>query len=151
MVLTDLRMPSVDGMEVLRAAQRLAPETQVIVMTAYGTIESAVGGDPARAPTTSSRSRSRRTSSSCASRRRSRSGGLLGEVSLFAGEFRKRYGLEHVVGRSAAMRDVLDRVLRVGPDRRDRPRDRRVRHRQGARRARHPRREPARGQAVRAR
>ena len=29
-------------MEVLRAAQQLAPETQVIVMTAYGTIESAV-------------------------------------------------------------------------------------------------------------
>jgi two-component system response regulator HydG len=40
---------------------------------------------------------------------------LLGEVKLHAEEFRRRYGLEHVVGRSPAMREVLDRVMRVGP------------------------------------
>src|SRR5512133_438812 len=41
-VVTDLRMGAVDGMEVLRATLEIAPTTQVIVMTAYGTIESAV-------------------------------------------------------------------------------------------------------------
>jgi two-component system response regulator HydG len=40
---------------------------------------------------------------------------LVGEVSLLSGELRKRYAFEHIVGRSAAMRDVLDRVLRVAP------------------------------------
>ena len=41
-VLTDLRMPGMDGMELLRASRQAAPETEVIVMTGYGTIESAV-------------------------------------------------------------------------------------------------------------
>jgi two-component system response regulator HydG len=40
---------------------------------------------------------------------------LLGEVSLLAGEFRERYGLAHIVGRSAALRELLDRVVRVAP------------------------------------
>jgi two-component system response regulator HydG len=42
MVITDLRMGSVDGMEVLRAARRISPNTEVIVLTAYGTVESGV-------------------------------------------------------------------------------------------------------------
>jgi two-component system response regulator HydG len=40
---------------------------------------------------------------------------LLGQVSLHAGEFRDRNGLEHVVGRSAALREVLDRTVRIAP------------------------------------
>ncbi|ABS28330.1 sigma-54 dependent transcriptional regulator [Anaeromyxobacter sp. Fw109-5] len=113
-VLTDLRMPSVDGMEVLRAAQRLAPETQVIVMTAYGTIESAVdairqGAYDFLAKPFKEDELLLRVSKALEKRR------LLGEVSLLAGEFRKRYGLEHIVGRSSAMRDVLDRVVRIAP------------------------------------
>ena len=47
-VLTDLRMPTLDGMELLQAVQRSSPQTQVIVMTAYGTIETRGGGHPAR-------------------------------------------------------------------------------------------------------
>src|SRR4051812_22387917 len=41
-VLTDLRMGEYDGIEVLRATKEAQPMTEVIVMTAYGTIESAV-------------------------------------------------------------------------------------------------------------
>src|SRR5574342_599414 len=40
---------------------------------------------------------------------------LLGEMSFLAGEFRERYGLEHIVGRSQALREVLERVVRVAP------------------------------------
>src|SRR5688500_15251553 len=35
-VITDLRMPTVDGMEVLRHAARNAPQVPVIMITAYG-------------------------------------------------------------------------------------------------------------------
>ncbi len=41
-VLTDLKLPIGDGFGVLRAALELDPELQVIVMTAYGSIEDAV-------------------------------------------------------------------------------------------------------------
>src|SRR5471032_2282887 len=42
LVLTDLRMGTKGGMDVLRAIKDAQPMTEVIVMTAYGTIESAV-------------------------------------------------------------------------------------------------------------
>src|SRR6266496_3645587 len=41
-VMTDLRMPDVDGLAVLKAARSLAEPPDVVVMTAYGTAESAV-------------------------------------------------------------------------------------------------------------
>jgi two-component system, NtrC family, response regulator HydG len=42
-VVTDLRMPDVDGLAVLRAALELDPTRPVIMMTAHGTVETAVG------------------------------------------------------------------------------------------------------------
>jgi DNA-binding NtrC family response regulator len=41
-VVTDLRMPEVDGLAVLKAARALRVPPEVVVMTAYGTAESAV-------------------------------------------------------------------------------------------------------------
>jgi two-component system, NtrC family, response regulator AtoC len=41
-VITDLRMPTVDGMEVLRHAARTAPQVPVIMITAYGSVGQAV-------------------------------------------------------------------------------------------------------------
>jgi DNA-binding NtrC family response regulator len=41
-VLTDLKLPDGDGFGVLRAAKDLDPELQVVVMTAYGSIQDAV-------------------------------------------------------------------------------------------------------------
>ena len=41
-VLTDLKLPVGDGLGVLRAAKELDPELQVVVMTAYGSIQDAV-------------------------------------------------------------------------------------------------------------
>ena len=41
-VLLDLRLPGVDGMEVLRRMRRENPEVPVIVMTAYGEVDKAV-------------------------------------------------------------------------------------------------------------
>ena len=41
-VLTDLMMPGMTGLELLRAARAVSPETEFILMTAFGTVETAV-------------------------------------------------------------------------------------------------------------
>jgi two-component system, NtrC family, response regulator HydG len=113
-VLTDVRMGAVDGMEVLRVSQEVAPTTQVIVMTAYGTIEAAVeairrGAYDYIAKPFKEDELLLRVQKAVEKRR------LLGEVSLLRREFQDRYALQHIVGRSAALRDLLDRVVRVAP------------------------------------
>jgi len=42
LVLSDVRMPEMDGITLLGNLRRLAPETPVIMITAYGTVQSAV-------------------------------------------------------------------------------------------------------------
>ncbi len=42
LLITDLRMPEMDGIELLTQAKRLQPELEVVVMTAYATVETAV-------------------------------------------------------------------------------------------------------------
>jgi two-component system NtrC family response regulator len=42
LVLTDMKMPGVSGMELLEQCKKIKPEVPVIMMTAYGTIEMAV-------------------------------------------------------------------------------------------------------------
>ncbi|MBI5853396.1 MAG: sigma-54-dependent Fis family transcriptional regulator [Planctomycetes bacterium] len=41
-VITDVRLPGADGLDVLKAAKRARPETEVLVMTAYATVEHVV-------------------------------------------------------------------------------------------------------------
>jgi len=41
-LLTDLMMPKTSGMDLLKGAKTIAPETEVVLMTAYGTVETAV-------------------------------------------------------------------------------------------------------------
>ena len=42
LILLDLRLPGMSGMEVLRQLREIRPDIRVIIMTAYGTVESAV-------------------------------------------------------------------------------------------------------------
>ncbi|MFN3481072.1 MAG: response regulator [Thermodesulfovibrionales bacterium] len=42
LVISDLRMPGADGIEVLRQAMRIDPDMAVVILTAYGTLDSAL-------------------------------------------------------------------------------------------------------------
>ena len=114
LVLTDLKMGATDGIAVLRHAKEITPLTEVIVMTAYGTIESAVEAmrlgahDYIQKPFTEQELLLK--VQKALERRR-----LAGEVSLLAAEFRERYRFENIIGRSAAIRDMLGRIVRIAP------------------------------------
>ncbi len=113
-VLTDLRMGSVDGIEVLRIIKQKMPMTEVVVMTAYGTIESAVEAmrlgafDYIQKPFTE-QELLMKVQRAVDNRR------LTGQVQLFANEFKERYHFENIIGRSQAMRDVLGRIVKIAP------------------------------------
>jgi two-component system, NtrC family, response regulator HydG len=113
-VITDLRMGEDDGIEVLRGIKEAQPMTEVIVMTAYGTIESAVEAmrvgafDYIQKPFTE-QELSVKVNKALESRQ------LRSQVQLFAQEFKERYHLENVVGRSQPIRDVLSRVIKIAP------------------------------------
>jgi two-component system response regulator HydG len=113
-VLTDLRMEPLDGLQVLRGALEVSPSTQVIVMTGYGTVESAVAAMQAGAHDYLSKPFKEsellvRVQRALEKRR------LLVDVGLFGDEFQKRYKLDALVGRSAPMRELLTRIIRVAP------------------------------------
>jgi CheY-like chemotaxis protein len=42
LILLDLKMPGMDGMELLRRVREIRPDIRIIIITAYGTVESAV-------------------------------------------------------------------------------------------------------------
>src|SRR4051812_6629312 len=113
-VLTDLKMAPLDGLAVLRGALEIAPATQVILMTGFGTVESAVAAMQQGAHDYISKPFKQeellvRVQRALQNRR------LLVEVGLYTDEFRQRYKLDALVGRSAAMRELLTRVVRVAP------------------------------------
>ena len=114
LVLTDLKMGATDGMQVLRHTKEKSPLTEVIVMTAYGTIESAVEAmrmgahDYIQKPFTEEELLVK--VERAVEKRK-----LAGEVSVMAAEFRERYHFENIIGRSQAIRDVLGRIVRIAP------------------------------------
>src|SRR6478672_10650069 len=113
-VLTDLRLGSKDGIDVLRAVKDAQPMSEVIVMTAYGTIESAVEAmrygafDYIQKPFTEQELLVK-VGKALDNRR------LAGEVAFLASEFKDRYKFENIVGRSRGVREVLGRIVRIAP------------------------------------
>jgi two-component system response regulator HydG len=114
LVLTDLKMGGTDGLDVLRSAKEISQLTEVIVMTAYGTIESAVEAmrtgayDYIQKPFTE-QELLLKVQKAVEQRR------LAGEMRVMAAEFRDRYHFENIIGRSQAIRDVLGRIVRIAP------------------------------------
>lgn len=114
LVLTDLRMDKSDGIAVLRVIKQHQPLTEVIVMTAYGTIESAVeamrlgASDYIQKPF-AEEELLLRVARGIENRKRN------GQYQLLTEEFKEKYHFENIIGRSQSMRNVLHRVGRVAP------------------------------------
>jgi DNA-binding NtrC family response regulator len=114
LVVTDLRMPDGDGLDVLRAVKAQAPATEVILLTAFAEWKSAKeairigaldyfekGQDPDELY--------HRIDKALAGR------ALRRENENLRAQLRERYGLPGLVAQSPAMHAVLDLVERVAP------------------------------------
>jgi two-component system response regulator HydG len=111
-MLTDLKMEPMDGLQLLKRAVEVSPPTHVIVMTAYGSIETAVEAmrrgayDYITKPFKDGELVHRVDKALERAR-------LQSAVDLFADEFNQRHGLTALVGTSAAMRELTTRISRV--------------------------------------
>jgi DNA-binding NtrC family response regulator len=113
-VLTDLVMPNLSGMEVLERIMEFDPATEVILMTAHYSTESAVeaikkgASDYLNKPVSITALRERVAKLIAEARRNQRSLQLEGEL-LASSEF------EGMIGRSAAVCEMIPQIRRVAP------------------------------------
>jgi two-component system response regulator AtoC len=110
--LSDIRMPDLDGLEVLRALKRLSPETIVIMMTAFGSIETAIEAIKEGAYDYISKP-FKLDEVKLTVRRALEHKRLLKENIRYRQELKDRYQLENIVGRSAPMLEVYKIIARV--------------------------------------
>ncbi len=115
-VLTDIKMAGVDGMEVLKTYRQRSPETIIIMMTAFGSIETAIGAIKEGAYDYVSKpfklDEIKLTIRRALEQRR-----LLKENNLYRQELIEKYKLENIVGRSPQMLEVYKTIARVAESR----------------------------------
>lgn len=113
-LVTDVRMPGIDGYEVAGRARELRPEMAILMVTAFGDVDGAVralqgsADDYLTKPVNLLELR-RRVELLLDRRRLGRENRELQE------RIDKRFGFESIVGRSAAMEQVFERVRVVAP------------------------------------
>jgi two-component system response regulator HydG len=114
LVITDLMMAPLSGMDLLRAIKETSPETEVLMMTAYGTIETAVQAmklgacDYITKPFPVDELRLR--VAHVLERKR-----LQRENRWLREELFQHFGIENLVGQSPPFLHVLEKVRRVAP------------------------------------
>ncbi len=116
LVLTDLRLPGGDGLDVLRAARDRDARTAVLMMTAYGTIGTAVRAmqlgafDLVQKPFELEELEVRVEKALEHAR-------LVGEVATLRDERASRLGVDRIIGESAELEAAIDLARRVAPTR----------------------------------
>jgi len=114
LVILDLKMPGLNGMEVLKKIKEKDPEIVVVVITGYATIESAVEAMKSGAydfiPKPFTPISLRTIVGRALEKRR-----LSLENVLLRAELKDRFGAEVIVGQGASMREVEELVRKVAP------------------------------------
>jgi two-component system response regulator AtoC len=115
-ILTDLRLPGVSGLELLANLRRQDSHTPVIVMTAFGSIETAVEAMKAGAvdflPKPFSLDHLMTVVNKALELRT-----LRDENRELRAELSQRYEFDNIVGRSESMREIFSTITRVAPTR----------------------------------
>ncbi len=116
LVVTDVRMPGLSGMEALRAIKELNPEIVVIIMTAFGSIDQAVQAVKEGAYDYINKpfkiDEMLLTIKKALEERR-----LRHEVTALRHELRARYHFENLIGKSRAMQEVFSLIEQVAASR----------------------------------
>jgi two-component system response regulator PilR (NtrC family) len=110
----DIRMPGMDGIRVLREIMRIRPETRVIMITAYGTVEMAVEAiklgacDYVMKPVVMDDVLTK-------IRQNMKYLDLQDENKQLKHELGKRFDISQIIGKSAPMQSVFDMIRKVAP------------------------------------
>ncbi len=114
LVITDLKMSPMDGLEVLRETKASNPMTEVIVMTGFGTVESGVEAIKSDAYDYIQKPFDRDEFLILVAKALERKE-LLSEVEFLQNELKEKYAFENIIGKSNEMLDVLSMVTKVAP------------------------------------
>ena len=114
LVLTDQKMPKMSGLELLKAIRALNPEAAVIVMTAYGRIETAVSAIKEGATDYLTKPVDLEELLHQIEKVRERHR-LLTENYELREALQERHRIEGIIGESGHMQEVLSLVRRVAP------------------------------------
>ena len=112
LVVTDLKMPRADGLEVLKAAKAADADTAVILLTAYGTVDEAVQAMKEGAYEFLQKPVDSRHLLLLVERALDEAR-LRAENILLRDEYARRYGFPRIVGDSAAMQKVGREIQQV--------------------------------------
>lgn len=116
LVLTDLRLPTVDGLTLMDRLRLTAPATPVVVMTAYGSVEVAVEAMKRGAADFLPKPFSLDHLMTVV-RKVMEVKSLREENVRLKEELGHRYAFDNIIGRGAKMREILASVERVAPTR----------------------------------
>ncbi len=116
-LLTDLKMPGIDGMTLLRRAGSLASPPLCIMMTAYGSIENAVEAMQAGAYHYLTKPNINLDELELVIQRGLDGRRLQTENVTLRSQLDKKFGMENIIGASAPMQQVFEIVQQVAPSR----------------------------------
>jgi DNA-binding NtrC family response regulator len=112
LVITDLQMPGLSGLELLKKVREEYPEVCVIIVTAFGTVETAVDAMKAGAYDYITKPVNPEelilTMERALAHQR-----LLEEVRTLRSSLNQKYGFENIIGRSGPLLYVLDMAVRA--------------------------------------
>jgi DNA-binding NtrC family response regulator len=113
-VLTDLKMPGLDGLEFMDKARQICPSAVFVVMTAFGTIQSAVQAVKHGAENYLAKPIDYEALSAVVERALEKAK-LLQETRKLRDVLRERNAFKHIVSGDPKMQAVLDLIGQVGP------------------------------------